>query len=135
MFAAEAGASKVFAVEVDPEALSLARHSIQASSYADRIEVVEANVKDFTTDTPVDVVVMEMLDTGLIAEQQAAALNALRRHKVIEPRTKIIPSGVRCSVEGVEYDFDFYGFSLGLIIQARNHGVQKRVQKVLTDLT
>jgi predicted RNA methylase len=134
LFAAEAGAKKVYAVDVDAEALSLARHSTQASPYADVIEVVESDVKEFTTDTPVDVVIMEMLDTGLIAEEQAPALNALRQNKVIDAGTKIVPPAVRLSVEGVEFDFDFYGFSMPLTIQARNNGVQRRVKKVLTEL-
>jgi predicted RNA methylase len=133
LFAAEAGAKKVYAVDIDPEALWLAQQSTQASPYHDRIEIVEADIHQFTMASPVDVVIMEMLDTGLIAEQQAPALNSLRRHQAIGPRTKIVPQGVRCSLEAVEFDFDFYGFSMPLTIQARNHGAQKRVRKVLTD--
>jgi type I protein arginine methyltransferase len=134
LFAAEAGARKVYAVDVDSGALSLARRGTGMSRFADKIEVVEADLKEFRSEGPMDVVIMEMLDTGLIAEEQASALNALRRHGAIDARTKVIPAGVRCSVEGVEYDFDFYGFSMSLTIQARNHGVQKRVNKALTDL-
>lgn len=133
LFAAEAGAKKVYAVEIDPQAISLARRSMQASPYGDRIEVVESDVTKFRTERPVDVVVMEMLDTGLITEQQAPAINALRRHKVIDSHTRLVPRGVRCYVEGVEYDFNFYGLSMPLTLQARNNGVQKRVKKVLSE--
>jgi predicted RNA methylase len=133
LFAAEAGAAKVYAVDVDPAALTLARRAIGASAFADRIEVVQADLKEFELSAPADLVVMEMLDTGLIAELQAPALNALRRHGVIGPRTRVVPERVRCSVELVEYDFDFYGFTMPLLVQARNSGVQRRVRQPLSE--
>jgi len=133
LFAAEAGAKKVYAVDVDPVALNLARRSIEASAYADRIEVIQADLKEFELPVPADVVIMEMLDTGLIAELQAPALNALRRHRVIGPQTRMVPERAKCSIELVEYDFDFYGFTLPLVVQARNSGVQQRVRQPLSE--
>jgi type I protein arginine methyltransferase len=133
LFAAEAGAGKVFAVDVDPESLALAERSVRASAHADRIEIVEADAREFRTAAPADVVIVEMLDTGLITEMQAPVLNALRRHNVIGPRTRVLPEGVRCCVELVEYDFDFYGFTMPLIVQARNAGVQARVRMPLSE--
>jgi predicted RNA methylase len=134
LFAAEAGAGKVYAVDVDPESLALARRGVAASPYSDRIEVVEADAREFTTPAPADVVIAEMLDTGLIAERQAPVLNALRRHRVIGPRTRVVPERVRCGLELVEYDFDFYGFRLPLVVQARNAGAQVRVRRPLSEV-
>ncbi len=133
LFAAEAGARKVFAVDVDPAALALTRRSVAASGFADTIEIVEADLHEFTISTPADVVIMEMLDTGLIAEQQAPALNALRRNRVIGPKTTVLPQRAKCSIELVEYDFNFHGFMMPLIVQARNSGVQARVRQPLSD--
>ena len=133
LFAAEAGAAKVYAVDVDPAALTLARQAIAASAFADRIEIVQADLMEFELPAPVDVVVMEMLDTGLVAELQAPALNALRGHGAIGQRTRLVPERVRCSVELVEYDFDFYGFTMPLLVQARNSGVQRRVRQSLSE--
>ena len=75
------------------------------------------------TETPVDVVVMEMLDTGLLAELQAPALNALRENGVIGPHTRVIPEPAALYAESIEYDFD--GFAMPYVIQARNAGVEK----------
>jgi protein arginine N-methyltransferase 1 len=134
LFAAEAGAARVYAVDVDPESLSLARRSVAASRFADRIELVEADAREFATPAPADVVVAEMLDTGLIAERQAPVLNALRRHRVIGPHTRVVPERVRCGLELVEYDFDFYGFAMPLVVQARNAGAQARVRRPLSEV-
>jgi predicted RNA methylase len=131
LFAAEAGAAKVYAVEVDERVVSTVRANVNASRYADTIEVVHADLLRFRLDAPVDVVIMEMLDTGLIAELQAPALNALRSSGVIGPQTRVIPQQVSCHAELIEYDFEFYGFAMRHVVQARNAGVDQRVRRRL----
>lgn len=133
LMAARAGAKKVYAVEVDDEVMLLAKSSFAANPKEGRkIMAVLADLDTFRVRRPVDVLVMELLDTGLITEGQASALNTLRRHKVIDAHTKLIPEGVYCALEIVQYDFSLYGFDMPLVMQARNHGVERGLRKCLS---
>lgn len=133
LFAAKAGAKKVYAVEVDNESAELARKSIAANEEGKRIEIVVSDVRLFKLSSAADVVTMELMDTGLISEQQALAMNALRENGVIDEHTKLIPMKVSCAIELVKYNFDFYGFHMPLVIQARNHGVDTRITNYLSE--
>ncbi len=133
LFAAAAGAEKVFAVEVDQEAIELARRAFDANPEGKRIQLIQGDIKSLKLPKPVDVVIMELLDTGLIAEQQALAFNALRRHKVIGPNTQLIPEQVLCCLDLLEYDFSFYGFRMPIIVQGRNNGFEHRVKRTLSN--
>jgi predicted RNA methylase len=132
LFAARAGAQKVFAVELDPEVAAMTQRTFRANQEGRRISLISSDLRNVTLDRPVDVLVMELLDTGLINEQQAPALNALREHGVIGPQTVVIPQRAICTLQLVEYDFSFYEFAMPLIVQARNHGVLSRAKKRLS---
>jgi len=78
LFAAESGASRVFAVEIDPEMASHARRNIAASAYADVVEVIETDVLSFAPGRKVDVILGEMLHGWLVEEVQVPAFQHLR---------------------------------------------------------
>lgn len=128
LFAARAGAKKVLAVEVDKEAVLLAKKSFDANPEGSKIQLIFSDITKLKLNQPVDVLVMELLDTGLINEEQAVALNALRENGVIGSKTRLIPERVVCAVELVDYDFSLYGFKMPLIFQARNNGVDSRIK-------
>lgn len=134
LLSAEAGAGLVVAIEIDEDVFGLAQEALGGTRHGSTIKVVRADVREFSLDgQAADVVVMEMLDTGLVAEHQGPAIAALHRSGVIGPRTRVIPQGVRCTVELVEYDFNFYGFDLRFPIQARDGGVLSRVRRALSE--
>lgn len=132
LFAAKAGASKVYAVEIADDIAQFARENIEASKYASQIAVVNADAKDLKLSEKIDVVTAEMLDTCLVAEQQAQAMNRLHEIGVIDKKTKLIPYQLDCLVQAVEYDFDFYGFNMAFVIQARNFGAMAHIKKPLS---
>lgn len=134
MLAAKAGAKKVFAVERDPDLAKFATKNIKAAKLDKIITVINKDVRKFALPKGVtaDVLIMEMLDTGLIAELQAKALISLKKNKVIVDKTILIPERATMYVQGIDYDFNFYGFDLPLNVQARNFGTLDRVNKVLT---
>lgn len=123
--AARAGAAKVYAVEIAPEVAKMAAASFAANGFD--ITLYQADMKDFEMEEQVDVVTMEMLDTGLIAEQQCQGINALHAHGIVRDDTVFIPSQVESFIQLIEYDFNFDGFEMPCIIQARNNGVMRRV--------
>ena len=112
LFAAAAGAAKVYAVEVDPVLARCLRDTARANGYDDVIEVVEADA--LTADLPqaVDVVVGELIETGLLDEMQVAVMNGLHDRGVIGPATRLIPETYETSLQLAATDNSFFGFTI-----------------------
>lgn len=133
LLAAEAGAKKVFAVELVSDLAEVARKNVALNGYSHIIEVVNQDIRTFKTVKPVDVLIMEMMDTGLIQEYQGPAMLSLKRNGVIGTKTILLPDKVMCSAQLINYDFEFYGFNMPFIVQARNEGVRNRIMRNLSE--
>lgn len=133
MMAAQVGAKRIYAIDIAPDIVHFARVNVKNNNLSKKIKVIRADAKHFTLPRPADVMTMELMDTWLVGEQQAIALNQLRKNHVIETRTRLIPYRYQCAVTLMQYDFSFYGFFMPFIIQARNFGVRKHIVKKLSD--
>ncbi|MBX2830272.1 MAG: 50S ribosomal protein L11 methyltransferase [Rhodospirillales bacterium] len=69
LFAARAGAKKVYAIERVPEAAELARQNIAANGYSDTIEIVVGDAEMIRLPEKVDVLVTETMGTTGVDEQ------------------------------------------------------------------
>ena len=117
-FAAEAGAARVYAVEIDPVSAAALRRSIEMNpAVADRICVVEGDAAVVDLPRSADVVVAEIIETGLLDEQQVPVLNALRRSGVIGEDTRLVPCSYETTLQLVATDHRYYGF----VIAAPKH--------------
>ena len=134
MLSAKAGARKVYAVEVDPVIADVARKNVEKNGFGDVIEVINKDIKQIVLPEKLDVVTMEMLDTGLVAEQQVMGMNNLISMGLVTDRTSVIPGVFETYIQFADYDFNLYGFDFPFIIQARNFGVLKNVRNKGTDL-
>ena len=132
LLAARAGAKKVYAVDIAEDAANNARKNLQINGYGDKTKVFCADLKTFNEVQGVDVLTMEMMDTGLVSEQQAVAINNLRKTGVINEKTIMLPYMVDCVLEAVSYDFNFYGFTMPFLLQARNYGANAHVLNSLS---
>jgi predicted RNA methylase len=132
LLSARAGAKKVFAVDIAEDAAMNARKNLEANGFGDISKVFCADLKTFDAVQGVDVLTMEMMDTGLVSEQQAVAINVLRKNGVIDDHTVLLPYMVDCVLEAVSYDFNFYGFTMPFLIQARNYGANAHVLNSLS---
>lgn len=132
MFAAKAGAQKVFAVEIDKEIAKLAEQNISHNNLSKKIEVLVGDMKELEFKNTVDTIIMEVMDTGLIAEQQAVIINRLQKIGVINNNTNLIPYRYQCAFELINYDFNFYGLKIPFIIQARNFSVKNKILQKLS---
>lgn len=111
-FAAEAGAVRVHAVEIDPVSAAALRHSVALNpAIADRVLVVEGDATVVAL-PHADVVVAEIIETGLLDEQQVPVLNALRRRGVISATTRLIPAAYETTLQLVAADHRYYGFEI-----------------------
>ncbi len=135
MMCARAGAKKVYAIDIAEDIVHFARKNVKQNGLENIVEVIHADAKTLSTLPPVDVITMELMDTGMVGEQQAPVINALHAQKVIHPGTKIIPFRYQCVATLIDYDFDFYGFHMPFVIQARNFGVRKKVKQYLSKRT
>jgi predicted RNA methylase len=134
LFSARAGARRVLAVDIAADIAKFARNNAAGNGFAATIDVRECDVKSLPAHGGIDVLTMELMDTWLVAEQQAAALNALHANGTIGAATTLVPYRYQCLIELVEYDFSFYGFRMPFVIQARNFAVQKHVSRRLSQV-
>lgn len=112
LFAAEAGAKKVYAVEFSPYLGNIARKIFIKNGFEDVIICINKNAFDVEFKENIDVVISEIITTGLIDELQAPILNNLFDRGIINEGIKIIPSGIDVTIELVNSNYDFYGFQI-----------------------
>ena len=117
LFAARAGARKVTAIEYDSYVAHVARENIRANGYENIIEVIEADARNcrFAPDAKFDVVLMEMLTTGLIDEFQVQAINNLHARGVVTADTIFIPQEQQTFAALSHTHFDIYGFQMRMV--------------------
>jgi SAM-dependent methyltransferase len=112
-FAAEAGARMVYAVEVDAVSAAALRRSVELNdAVGGRVAVVEGDAALVELPSAVDVVVAEIIETGLMDEEQVPVLNALRRRGVVTDRTRLVPAGYETTLQLVSADHRYYGFEI-----------------------
>lgn len=80
MFAADAGARKVYAIEIDKKNIKTLKDVFKENGYEKIIEVVDGDVTKIILPEKVDVIIGEMIATGLIEELQIPAMNNILRN-------------------------------------------------------
>jgi predicted RNA methylase len=118
LFAARAGAKKVVAVEFDPWVADLARQNIARNGYGDVIEVVMGDVRKLRLEEKVhfDVVIMEMLTTGMVDEYQVWAINNLHQMGYVNESTTFIPERQDTFIALTEMNFVQYGLTMRMVM-------------------
>jgi hypothetical protein len=111
-FAAEAGAQRVHAVEIDPLLVASLYRSIELNHFEDVVTVVAGDVSTAELPSQVDVFIGELIETGLMDEMQVPVINGLRARGVIGPCTRMIPEQYTTFVDLVRDDSAFYGFRI-----------------------
>jgi len=111
-FAAEAGAGRVLAVEIDPLLAARLRTSIERNGLASTITVVEGDIREVSLPPGVDVVIAEIIETGLMDELQADAIATLFASGVIASHTTVIPASYTTCLDLVSVNDIYYGFSI-----------------------
>lgn len=117
LIAARGGAKKVVAVEFDPFIADVARKNVIHNNMEDRISVVVGDARTiiFPDTENFDVIIMEMLCTGLIEEMQVQAINHLHSKKIISPETVVIPFAQENFMALAKTDFMNHGFEMKMI--------------------
>ncbi|MCB1070937.1 MAG: 50S ribosomal protein L11 methyltransferase [Kiritimatiellae bacterium] len=113
LFAARAGAARVYAVEHDPNNLATLSRVIEANGFADRIQVLEGDVCTLDLPEPVDVIVGEMIATGLIEEQHVRANNNMLRFA--RDNARVVLAGYTCLAGLVWSPTAYHGLTFDVV--------------------
>jgi SAM-dependent methyltransferase len=92
MFAAQAGAARVFAVEKTSIA-HLARRIVEKNGFADRIQIIQGDIETVRLPEKVDVIVSEWLGSYGVDENMLAPL-LIARDRWLKPGGKMLPQTV-----------------------------------------
>ena len=111
-FAAQAGAKKVYAIEIDSFLAKCLKNSIQSNNLSQIIEVINDDIHTSILPDSADVLICEMMETGLMDEMQVTALSSLREKSIITERTRLIPIKYETFIELGFCDFTYYGYKL-----------------------
>lgn len=117
LFAAKAGAKKVISVEYDPYVARLAHQNIINNGYENVIDVRLGDVRNMNFENGIifDVVIMEMLTTGMVDEYQVWTINNLLKKGYVNEKTIFIPFKQDTSISLLETDFNDYGFKMRMV--------------------
>lgn len=103
LFAARAGASRVYAVERAPGAAALARRLVAVNGLADVVHIIEAEAAAAVLPEPVDVIVSEWLGVYGVDENMLAPV-LLARDRWLKPGGSMIPSAVTAWLAPVHHE-------------------------------
>ncbi len=114
LLAARAGARRVFAVEIDSVLCDHLRRTVAANRLEHVIKVSQDDARNFTG-AKVDVLTIELVETGLIDEGLVEVWNGLVASRVVTAKTRCIPAGYVTYLQFGYADPDFYGFSINAL--------------------
>jgi len=85
---------------------------VTANSLDNVIKVLEGNAVDLELPKDIDIVIAELIETGLLDEQQVPVLNSLNNKHYINATTQFIPYRYTTSLQLVNTDNKYYGFTI-----------------------
>ena len=124
MFAAQAGAARVYAVEHCPATAELARELIARNAMDDRITVIEGSAVEVDLPEPVDVLLIELIG-NLGSEENLEEVAAAVASRWLKPGGRCVPERVRTFALPVQvsptpaevFSQGNYGLDLGVATQ------------------
>ena len=132
LFAVRAGARKVYAVEIGDYLSRVSQQIFAENGFASRIVSLPMDARDVNlscVEKP-DVVICEMITTGLIGEMQGPVITALKKSGVIDNHTTVIPSALKISASLVHVDYTSFGFQVRfpIFIDYFSRGFDRQVE-------
>lgn len=116
LFAAQAGAQKVSAVEFDSFVAAVAKKNCEQNSFGSVVDIVVHDARTVSFDNKFDVVLCEMLTTGVVDEFQVQAINNLYDKNLVTPNTQFIPKRHDTFVTLVSSNTTFFGVKTSMIV-------------------
>ncbi len=123
LFSARAGAKEVYALEYDHYIAKIAENNFKNNGFENIKEIFIGDARSFEypEDINFDVVVMEMLTTGMVDEYQIQAINNLHRQGKISSNTKFVPKVQKTFASLVNSKSSLYGFKFKMVTHLWNN--------------
>lgn len=128
-FFAAQKAQKVYCVERNPELVGAARSFLAKNINGDKVEVIQADALHYLPPEPVDVVICEMLHTGLLREKQIPVIDSFKKRyweKFGSPLPIFVPEASIQAIQPIEQNFHFEGFYAPTILFQDPCSIQER---------
>ena len=128
-FFAAQKAQKVYYVERNPELVNAARNLLAQNSNGDKVEIVQADAMRYLPPEPVDVVICEMLHTGLLREKQMPMIDSFKKRyleKFGGPLPIFIPEASIQAIQPLQQNFYFEDFFAPTILFQDPYSTQER---------
>jgi len=113
LFAADAEAKRIYAIESDSRALKNLQETFELNGYKEKISVIAGDVRNVRLPEKVDVIIAEMISTGLIEELQVPAMNNMLRFA--KPRVRVVLESLELYADLVSNKNDYFGHKLNII--------------------
>lgn len=110
LYAAKAGASKIYAIEAGKDIHRSLQMTIDSNNLEDKIILIKGDATNIKLPEKVDVVLCEMIATCLLDELQIPAISNILNY--CKADTKIIPETMNNYIDLVDSDEDFYGHKI-----------------------
>ncbi len=101
-------AETVYAVEIDREVYEEGERIIEQEDI-DNVQYIRGDAREVDLPKDVDVVLCELLDTGLIAELQVPVMNHAIE-EFAESDVQTVPTEARTTMQLIESDYEFYDY-------------------------
>lgn len=122
--ALQAGARKVYAIELLPKTFKFLERTLEANDARSRIEPIRADGTSWKPPLDVDVVICELMETGLLHEPIAAVIRNVHGWPK-RPRASV-PAGARLYVRLIEAATAYHGY------RVQHAGFQSKAQRLLS---
>lgn len=118
ILAARAGAKKIFAIEFDSFVAKIAEKAIKANNFKEKINLLvnNARIYHFPQKIKFNVVISEMLTTGMVDESQIQVINNLHNKKMVDNLTVFLPSRHDTYISLVNANFMMFGLKISMIL-------------------
>lgn len=110
LFAAKAGAKKVYCIELHPRFVKLITHLAERNGMQDVIEVIHGDATKVELPEQADVLICELLCTGQFFEPEIQVVNHLRTF--LKPERSIIPRRVQSFIRLLDAQEMLYGVKI-----------------------
>lgn len=113
MLAADAGARIVYAIEIDEKNSNFLRHTFEKNGYGEKIKLIRGDATKVNLPEKVDVIIGEMIATGLIEELQIPAMNNVLRFA--KRQTRVLLKKYSSYVDLVFNKDSYYGHNFPIV--------------------
>jgi predicted RNA methylase len=109
MFAARAGAAKVYCVEINGDYVKVIEENARRNGMSDVIVAIQADATKCSLPEDVDVITSEVISAGFFYEPQLQIVSNLKRF--LRPTGSIIPLAMDNSIELIDAQEELYGLT------------------------